>query len=96
MDRTREHLGTADAALIRVRRRLIAAAKALRDQGTIPPGADRPDFYTLRSCLAMLPTDVKWTDALADWHHARTTEHPTGPFFAKRNILEQVGQRERQ
>jgi phthalate 4,5-dioxygenase len=96
MDRTREHLGTADAALIRVRRRLITAAKALRDEGALPPGAEQPDFYTLRSCLAMLPTDVKWTEALDDWHHARTTEHPTGPFFAKRSILEQVGQRERE
>jgi phthalate 4,5-dioxygenase oxygenase subunit len=95
MDRTREHLGTADAAIIRVRRRLIAAAKALRDEGTIPPGAVNPEFYTRRSCLAMLPPEVKWMDALTGWHNATTTEHPTGPFFAKRRYMEQLSQRER-
>ena len=33
LDRTREHLGTADAAVIRVRRRMLEAARALRERG---------------------------------------------------------------
>ena len=76
MDRTKEHLGTADAALIRVRRRMIAAATALRDQGVTPPGVDNPAMYKVRSCLTVLPPDADWLTALADWHNARTLEHP--------------------
>ena len=42
VDRTNEHLGTSDAMIIRTRRRLINAAIALRDHGTVPPGVDDP------------------------------------------------------
>ena len=38
VDRTRERLGTSDTAIIQVRRRLMTAARALRDQGTPAPG----------------------------------------------------------
>jgi phenylpropionate dioxygenase-like ring-hydroxylating dioxygenase large terminal subunit len=89
MDREKEHLGTADAALIRVRRRLIAAAEALRDRGTIPPGVDEPELYKLRSCLTVLPPDANWQEALADWHHCRTTQHPNPGFMGRRQTLEQ-------
>ncbi len=41
-DRTREHLGTSDAMVIRTRKRLLDAARALRDRGQIPPGVDDP------------------------------------------------------
>jgi phthalate 4,5-dioxygenase len=90
MDRTREHLGTADAALIRVRRRMIAAAIALRDHGTVPPGVDNPEFYTVRSCLTVLPPDADWLTSLADWHNARTLEHPNPGFMGRRRVLEQA------
>jgi hypothetical protein len=43
-DRTQEHLGSTDAMLIQVRRRLINAAKALRDSGVTPPGVDDPSL----------------------------------------------------
>ena len=45
LDRRIEHLGTADAMIIRVRRRLLEAARALRDHGTVPPGVDDPNVY---------------------------------------------------
>ncbi|HEU0167584.1 MAG TPA: Rieske 2Fe-2S domain-containing protein, partial [Chloroflexota bacterium] len=48
-DRTQERLGTSDTMIIRVRRRLIAAAKALRDSGITPPGVDTPEVYRQRS-----------------------------------------------
>ncbi len=80
MDRTREHLGTADATIIRVRRRLMQAAIALRDRGETPPGADNPQAYRKRSCMAVLPKEADWTARFADWHHARTPEHPTGGY----------------
>lgn len=80
MDRTKEHLGTADAALIRVRRRLINAARALRDEGTMPPGVEAPELYKVRSCMAVLNNDQPWQEVMADWLNARTPEHPTGGF----------------
>jgi len=90
MDRTKEHLGTADAALIRVRRRMIAAAIALRDHGVVPPGVDNPEMYKVRSCLTVLPPEANWLEALADWHNARTLEHPNPGFMGRRRILEQA------
>ena len=77
MDRTLEHLGTSDAAIIRVRRKLIAAARQLHEHGTVPPGVDEPELYTLRTCNVSLPRGVEWEEALGDWHHARTNDFPT-------------------
>ncbi len=62
-DRTSEHLGTTDATIIQVRRKLINAAKALRDHGTIPPGVDEPDLYAVRSASMILPKDANWIEA---------------------------------
>ena len=36
IDRTQEHLGTSDAMVIRTRRRVINAARALRDSAAVP------------------------------------------------------------
>jgi phthalate 4,5-dioxygenase len=74
MDRTKEHLGTTDMTIIRARQRLIRAARALREQGTPPPGAREPGLYRVRSCSAVLPDGVDWRIALQDWHEARTDE----------------------
>jgi phenylpropionate dioxygenase-like ring-hydroxylating dioxygenase large terminal subunit len=90
MDRTKEHLGTADATIIRVRRRLLEAVKALRDHGTTPPGAREPSLYTVRSCLTVLPPEANWLEALEDWHNARTLQHPNPGFMGRRRILEQA------
>jgi hypothetical protein len=88
MDRTKEHLGTADATIIRVRRRLLEAAKALRERGVTPPGVNHPELYRVRSCQAILPKDVSWQVALDDWHSCRTPEHPTGGFKPVRSAPE--------
>jgi Rieske oxygenase family protein len=48
-DRTREHLGTTDAMVIRTRRFLLNAAKALREKGQVPPGVDNPALYRMNS-----------------------------------------------
>ena len=61
--RYNEHLGTTDAMIIRTRRKLIAAAKALRDEGVIPPGVDNPEVYRQRSGECILPRDQFWWDA---------------------------------
>ncbi|HWO72839.1 MAG TPA: Rieske 2Fe-2S domain-containing protein [Dehalococcoidia bacterium] len=65
-DRSREHLGTTDQLIIRTRRRLLAAAKALRDHGIIPPGVDNPEVYAQRSGGVILPRDADWWEATKD------------------------------
>ena len=60
VDRTREHLGSTDAAIIRVRHRLIEAARALRERGTTPPGVDSPEVYQQRSGWVFLPRGVDY------------------------------------
>ena len=67
-DRTMEHLGTTDAMIIQTRRRLIAAAKALREHGTVPPGVDEPTLYRLRSGGALLPKGVNGLEILRPVH----------------------------
>jgi phenylpropionate dioxygenase-like ring-hydroxylating dioxygenase large terminal subunit len=64
VDRTREHLGTTDSMVIRVRRRLLAAAKALRENGIVPPGVDEPGMYRQRSGWALVPEDKDFWEEL--------------------------------
>jgi phenylpropionate dioxygenase-like ring-hydroxylating dioxygenase large terminal subunit len=72
-DRSREHLGSADAMIIRVRRRLLAAVLAFQENGVAPPGVDQPEAYRKRSFSTVLPADADWVEALRDWHEARVT-----------------------
>jgi phenylpropionate dioxygenase-like ring-hydroxylating dioxygenase large terminal subunit len=69
-DRSHEHLGTTDALIIRTRRRVIAAAKALRDHGIVPPGVDNPEIYAQRSGGVILPRNVDWWDGTQDLRRA--------------------------
>ena len=50
-DRTQERLGSSDAMVIRTRKRLIDAARALRDRAQVPPGVDTPEVYAVRSAV---------------------------------------------
>jgi phthalate 4,5-dioxygenase oxygenase subunit len=63
-DRTQENLGTTDAMIVRVRRRLLSAARALREEGTVPPGVDNPKVYRQRSGWALIPKDVDFWEYL--------------------------------
>jgi phenylpropionate dioxygenase-like ring-hydroxylating dioxygenase large terminal subunit len=69
-NRSREHLGTTDQLIIRTRRRVLAAARALREHGTAPPGVDNPEFYRQRSGGVVLPRSVDWWDATQDLRKA--------------------------
>jgi hypothetical protein len=53
--RHQEHLGSTDSLIIRMRRRLIAQAKALRETGATPIGVDSPEVYRQRSGEMILP-----------------------------------------
>ena len=62
LNRSAEHLGTTDSLIIRTRRRLIACAKALRDEGVMPAGVEHPEAYHQRSGGIILPRSVDWWD----------------------------------
>ena len=68
-------LGSSDAMVIRTRKRLIDAAKALRDSGKVPPGVDDPGVYAVRSGGVVLPRDADWIDATRALRKA-WVEHP--------------------
>ena len=59
-NRSREHLGTTDSMIIRARRRWIATARALAEQGVLPPGVDDPAIYRQRSGEVILPRSTDW------------------------------------
>jgi hypothetical protein len=62
-DRSEEHLGTTDAMVIFVRRQLLGAAKALRDQGVTPDNVDDPNLCRVRPASILLPEDGNWAAA---------------------------------
>jgi hypothetical protein len=68
-DRSSEHLGSADAMIIRVRRRLLEAARAMRDQRVMPPGIDAPALYRRRGVQLTLPPGANWLEATEDLVH---------------------------
>ncbi|MQG75859.1 MAG: Rieske 2Fe-2S domain-containing protein [SAR202 cluster bacterium] len=61
VDRTEEHLGTTDAAIIRMRRRLIQGARDLQE-GIEPYAASHPEVFKVRSGGALLPRNIHFTD----------------------------------
>ena len=69
-DRRQERLGTSDAMVIRVRRRLIAAIRAHMQHGTAPPGVDQPEAYRVRSGGVLLPEGADWVEATRELRQA--------------------------
>jgi len=59
-DRTTEHLGSADLAVIAMRRRMLEAVRALQERGELPYEACNADAYRVRSAALVLPRDVEW------------------------------------
>ena len=70
VDRTEEHLGSSDKMIIQTRRRMVKAAKALRDEGVLPPGVTNPEIYRQRSGGILLPQGVDWFEASAPYRRA--------------------------
>ena len=69
-DRTREHLGTSDIAIIMARRRLMAAAGELRD-GREPPGLEAKS-QAVRSASLLLPRGVPFDEGAREALAAET------------------------
>jgi hypothetical protein len=74
-DRRKEHLGTSDAMVIRVRRRVLGAIRAHMQTGTVPPGVDDPAAYRVRSGGVLLPIGADWVEATRELRKA-FIEHP--------------------
>ncbi|HEV7664728.1 MAG TPA: Rieske 2Fe-2S domain-containing protein [Chloroflexota bacterium] len=65
-DRTTEHLGTSDLAVIAMRRRLLEAVTALAEDGEVPYEARNADAYRVRSAALVLPRTVEWNEGAAE------------------------------
>ncbi len=74
-DRSTERLGTSDAAIIAIRRRLLAAARDLAERGITPPGVEDPEVYAVRSGGTILPAKEDWVQATVELRKA-FVEHP--------------------
>jgi hypothetical protein len=61
VDRSREHLGPADRAIIQARRLLLEAVRTVSEGGT-PRGID-PTYATLAAAEAVLPHGSDWREA---------------------------------
>ncbi|HSB40480.1 MAG TPA: Rieske 2Fe-2S domain-containing protein [Methylomirabilota bacterium] len=63
VDRTKEHLGPADRAVIQARRLLLQATRTVEAGGT-PPGVET-SYYTLQPAEAVIQRDTDWRQLLA-------------------------------
>jgi phthalate 4,5-dioxygenase oxygenase subunit len=75
VDRSTERLGSSDAMIIRTRRRLLDAARALRSSGGVPAGVDDASVYAVRSGGVELSRSANWLSATERLRQARV-EHP--------------------
>jgi phthalate 4,5-dioxygenase oxygenase subunit len=65
VDRTKENLVSTDNGIIMARHRLLKAARALREKGTVPPGVD-PAHHRVRSAAVILAAEQTFKDAAKD------------------------------
>jgi phthalate 4,5-dioxygenase len=65
VDRSREHLGTTDRAII-VMRQLLLEAVATAEAGGIPRGIDASSYRHVRALDHLIPKELDWNDALRE------------------------------
>jgi hypothetical protein len=63
LDRSREHLGTADVMVMRIRQRLLDVVRAYANDKLTPPGLDDPSVYRVLPVTCTLPDDADWLAA---------------------------------
>jgi phthalate 4,5-dioxygenase len=64
-DRTKEHLGVSDTAIIRMRRRMLDSVRAFKDDGALPLAIAEPfDYGDVVAAEGMLPLDEPWQNLL--------------------------------
>lgn len=76
-DRSREHLGTTDVAVIAMRRKLIKAIEDLQ-AGTEPAEASDGSLFAVRSAAFIVPREMVWYEAAEakDWMAANVSPSP--------------------
>jgi phenylpropionate dioxygenase-like ring-hydroxylating dioxygenase large terminal subunit len=77
-DRGREHLGTSDMGIIRVRQRLLGEARLRAESGQPPASALDPDLYGVRGAAVLLPESAAWVEATEDLRKVRPGYNPAG------------------
>ncbi len=65
MDRTKEHLGTTDTAIIAFRRMILKAARDLQ-KGKEPYAASHPEIFRVKSGAAVVSKDLDWEEAVKE------------------------------
>jgi hypothetical protein len=65
VDRSKEHLGTSDRAIIAMRQLLLEALDA-SERGETPRGLDPETYRRVRAVDKMVPLDIPWREALGD------------------------------
>jgi len=65
VDRTKENLVGCDNGIIMARHRLMRAARALAEKGTIPPGVDN-EHHKVRACAMLLKRDVAFREGAGE------------------------------
>ncbi len=68
-DRTQEHLGSSDKAVIAMRNLLLNAVKAV-EKGETPRGTDPSTYRNARPHDGLVPAGAEWRDAFATTHKA--------------------------
>ena len=81
VDRSKEHLGSSDAMIVRVRRLLLRAVKDHAETGKTPPGVDNPELYRQRGGGVILREDEDWLEA---------TEHLRDPDLVHDDLDESI------
>ena len=77
-----EHLAPSDQMITRTRRRLLLAARALRDKGQAPPGVEDPQVYRGARSGYMISDDASpWQEVYAR-ALAASVRPPPGPLRA--------------
>lgn len=66
-DRSQEHLGISDSAIIQARRCWLKAARGSAGPGAAPQGSASPASYRVRAAGVLCPRDEAWTSAGIDW-----------------------------
>ncbi|MDE3077346.1 MAG: hypothetical protein KGJ86_18165, partial [Chloroflexota bacterium] len=70
VDRSNEHLGSSDSALIRARRLWLDAARAV-ESGRLPLGVANPASYRVRAAGFVIDRNDDWTQTAIEWLTAR-------------------------
>jgi hypothetical protein len=81
VDRTQEHLGSSDRAVIAMRKVLLDAALAHQASGAVPLAVQQPGLYAARATSAVLPEGMEpeQAPALMDTARLAATAPQTHP-----------------